>query len=227
MSTLAYAAITSRREESVQGTSSTPVPAAGPTTAPVAGAPAASGAAGQPGVTPWIDALSALVPVEVLAVHALVLGLATTTTERAGSEVTTITDSDTLVWTFIALCVSSSLVYVFGHFKNFDRWDVIRMLIPPAAFAAWTMLLKSSAWDAVAPNMSTAARTAAGAIAALLLGSLAAALASPADQKPPPPPPPGGATTVQQPGDRKPVEPPPPVPGPSEADRIYAGQALR
>lgn len=162
MSTLAYAALTTKREQATPATSSSQNP---------------------PGVSTYVDALAALVPAEVLTLHALILSVTTTKADK----VTTITDPLTLRWAFAGLIVLSVLLYVASRLKNgsWDRLDFLRASIPPLAFVGWTMLQRSTAFDALAPDMKDAPRTVAGLFLAVLLGLAAAALANKADQKTP------------------------------------------
>src|SRR5215213_10967137 len=106
MSTLAYAAFTNRREEADPGTSSSSNP---------------------PGVSTFVDALAALVPAEVLTLHALILSVTTTT----AAEVTTITDAPTLRWAFVGLILFSIVLYVVPRFKKWVLLDYVRVAIPP------------------------------------------------------------------------------------------------
>ena len=174
MSTLAYAVLTDRRKKSPEGTSFKAFAEVEP--------PAE---AGQPGAGMWIDVLAALVPAEVLAAHAFLIGF-TTKTEKGpdGKDVTTITEPTTLKWIFVGLVVTSLLLYVIGHVGSWDVWDWLRMLIAPVAFVAWTMLQKSTAFDAVAPDWSIATRSAVAVIVALIFGALARRLAYKADEEP-------------------------------------------
>ena len=67
------------------------------------------------------------------------------------------------------------------------------MLIPASAFVVWTMLQKSTAFDAVAPDMDEPLRFAIAVFAAVALGAGAAALSykvTPDSGSPPPPTPP-------------------------------------
>jgi hypothetical protein len=173
MSTLAYAAMTRKREESKPGTSTT---------------------TSAPGVNTYVDALAALVPAEVLTAHAAILTFTTdTVTNAAGKATVTITQPDTLFWVFWALILVSMALYVAGRLMTSawdNLWDWPRMVIPPLAFVGWTMLQKATAFDAVAPGFSQAGRSATAIIGAILLGLLASGLAYKADQKP--------ATTVQR-----------------------------
>jgi hypothetical protein len=167
MSTLAYAAMTRKREQAEPGTSTT---------------------TGAPGVSTYVDALAALVPAEALTAHAAILTFTTDTVTNAnGRAIITVTDPGTLVWVFYALIVVSMVLYAVGRLmaKEWDRLDWLRMLIPPLAFVGWTMLQKATAFDAVAPHFQQAGRSATAIIGAILLGLIAAALAYRADQKTP------------------------------------------
>jgi hypothetical protein len=161
MSTLAFAAFTNRREEAVPGTSSSSNP---------------------PGVSTFVDAVAALVPTEVLTLHALILSVTTTT----AAEVTTITDATTLRWAFAGLILLSIVLYVVPRFKNWVLLDYIRVAIPPLAFVGWTMLQRSTAFDAIAPSLTDASRTVAGLFLAAVLGVVAVTLARKADETTPP-----------------------------------------
>ena len=165
MSTFAYAELTSRREESEPGASTT---------------------TSSPGVRTFLDALAALVPAEVLVAHALILPATTRTEEISGAAVTTITEAGTLRGVFVALLLISATLYLITRRGRLDRWDSIRAFIPPLAFVAWTMLQKATAFDAVAPGLGSAPRYAIAVIGAVVLGGAATALAYKADQKTPP-----------------------------------------
>jgi hypothetical protein len=161
MSTFAYAALTSRREDATPGTSST---------------------GGQPGVSTYVDAVAALVPAEVLTAHGVILSFTTETTAGAVH----ITAPDVLRAVFWVLIGLSCLLYVVTRWTahKWERLDYLRMLIPPVAFVAWTMLQKATAFDAVDPKMSDPARSATAIIVAIVLGVSASLLAYKADQKP-------------------------------------------
>jgi hypothetical protein len=159
-----YAAVTRRREESPPGKSSS-----------IAG----------PGVKTYVDALAALVPAEVLSVHAATLTFTTKTDSTTLS--TTITDAGTLRWVFWALLVLGAAIYVIAKLypeSTWDKWDYARVLIPPLAFCGWTMLQKATAFDAVFPEMPSGTRSAIAIIGAVVLGLAASALAYKADAKP-------------------------------------------
>lgn len=158
MSTLAFAEFTTKREEAVPGSSSTQNP---------------------PGVSTFVDALAALVPAEVLTLHAIILSVTTTKADKA----TLISDAITLQWAFAGLIVTSIVLYVAPRFRKWDKLDYLRAAIPPLAFVGWTMLQRSTAFDAVAPSFKDAPRTVIGLFLGVVLGLAAAALATKADQK--------------------------------------------
>jgi hypothetical protein len=159
MSTLAFAEFTTKREEATPGSSSSENP---------------------PGVSTFVDALAALVPAEVLTLHAIILSVTT----KVDNATTTITDAVTLQWAFAGLIVISIVLYVVPRFRKWDKFDYLRASIPPLAFVGWTMLQRSTAFDAVAPSLKDAPRTVLGLFLGVVLGLVAAALANKADQKP-------------------------------------------
>jgi len=160
MSTLAFAALTTRREEATPGTSTSTAP---------------------PGVQSYVDALAALVPAEVLTLHGIILSVTTKTQTPA----TTITEPQTLYWAFFGLLLLATALYVVPRFKRWDRLDYVRMFIPPVAFVAWTMLQRATAFDAVCPSLGDASRTVIAVFVAAFLAFVAAVLANKADQKQP------------------------------------------
>ncbi|MDQ3740948.1 MAG: hypothetical protein M3389_08400 [Actinomycetota bacterium] len=173
MSTLLYAHLTSQRNAAPTGTSTR------------AAAEAEPAEAGKPGVGGFVDALAALVPAEILAAHAILIGLGSETKGSGDTAVTTITEPDALKVLMVALAVVSVVLYVLVHARKWDgRWDYVRMLIPALAFVGWTMLQKATMFDAWAPNWSEIARTGTGLILAIVLGGIAYALAYKADAQP-------------------------------------------
>jgi hypothetical protein len=166
MSSLLYGAISAKREAADANTSTTT----------------------SPGVSTYVDALAALVPAEVLGLHAIVISFCTKTSETAkgagGTPVTEITEPTTLKWAFWALLVLATILFIAG------RWTaktsgvkspnipltLVQGLIPAAAFVGWTMLQKTSAFTAVDPGLATGARETIAVISAVVLGVLAAAL---------------------------------------------------
>lgn len=181
MSTVAFGALTTRREKSDSGTSKTDQP---------------------PGLNSYIDILAALVPAEVLAIHAIIIA-AVTTTNPAGQ--TQITQPGTLRLAFWLLAGLAAVLFVLGRRPaptpadvlqqsgtSVPRWqhlewqDLIRVAIPPAAFVGWTMLEPTSAWNVVVPGMSTGTRTLIALVGAVLLAAVTKAMASHSDNKPSP-----------------------------------------
>jgi hypothetical protein len=183
MSTLLYSALTTKR---------------------LAAQPGTSGNTGKPGIGTYVDAMAALVPAEVLTAHAVIVGYATTTSTNAhGQQSTVITDPGWLQASFYALIAISLIFYVSGRLasdQKFRRMDALRMLIPPVAFVLWTMLQKTTAFDAVAPSFSASGRSILAVLLAVAVGILANALGVNADATPSSPkspanaaPPPGNA----------------------------------
>lgn len=177
MSTVAFGALTTRREKSDSGTSKTDQP---------------------PGLNSYIDILAALVPAEVLAVHAIIIAAATTTNRGQ----TQITQPGTLRLAFWLLVGLATVLFVLGRrptptpaavlqqsgttaprWQHLEWQDVIRAVIPPAAFVGWTMLEPTSVWNVVVPNMSTGTRTLIALVGAVLLAAVTKALASHSDNK--------------------------------------------
>jgi hypothetical protein len=182
VSSYAYGALTRRREMAPAGDSG-------------------SGGTQPPGVGSYVDAMAALVPAEVLAVHAAILPIATETTTNAdGETVTVVTETGTLIVVFVVLIILSMGIFLAGRKREeWEPLDWVRLLIPPLAFVAWTMLQKATAFDALAPDLDAVPRFAYGILAAAILGAVAGYLAKAATDrapeapvKPPPPQPPGG-----------------------------------
>jgi hypothetical protein len=130
-----------------------------------------------------VDAFAALVPAEVLTLHALILPVTTRTVNAA----TEITHPGTLSWAFLGLLLLSVVLYVAPRLVagKWDRLDYLRTAIPPLAFVGWTMLQRATAFDAVFPNLAEAPRTVGALFLGVVLGLVAAALAYIADQKKP------------------------------------------
>jgi hypothetical protein len=162
MSTLGYQALTTNRDKAIPGTSTSQSP---------------------PGVSTYVDAFAALVPAEALSLHALILSVTTKTSNAT----TQITEPETLSWAFYGLIILCAVLYVAPRLvsRKWDRLDYLRIAIPPLAFVGWTMLQKSTAFDAVLPGLGEAPRTVIALFLGVLLGLGAAALAYKADQKHP------------------------------------------
>lgn len=179
MSTVAFGALATRREQSDSGTSKSEQP---------------------PGLNTYIDILAALVPAEVLAIQALVVAAVTKSGPHGQ---TLITDQSTLRWAFWLLLGLTAALFILGRrpvptsavvrqqsagavpfLQHWEWQDVIRLLVPPAAFAGWTMLQPTSAWSAVAPTLSSGMRILIPAVGAVLLAAVTKALATHSDKKP-------------------------------------------
>lgn len=170
MSIIAFANLTSKREQSEEGTSTSKNP---------------------PGVRRYVDAFAALVPAEVLTAHAVILGVCTETKVENGQSVVRITTdgAEALRVTFWALLVVSVGLYVISRWATkakWDGWDLVRAAIPPLAFVGWMMLQKSTAFDAVAPGMKEAMRITVAVLGSVVLSAVTVMMAGKADEKKPP-----------------------------------------
>ena len=174
MSTIAYAALTNAREASPPGTSTT---------------------TNSPGMRTYIDAFAALVPAEVLTLHALIISVTTETVQKAVAGDAGNTETVTAIlpqaavtlkvafWVLVAMSVALYLVpRYFGG--KLDRLDIIRAAIAPLAFCGWTMLQRVTAFDAAFPTVDPIARTVTALFLGAILGAVAAGLALQADAKP-------------------------------------------
>src|SRR5438105_4842713 len=95
------------------------------------------------GTDKLIAAVAALVPTEVIAGHAYLLGRFTTTDAHG---TTTITDGPALKAALVVLLAFSFIPFVVGRGRTgWIRRDWIRFFLPPAAFLVWTMLIGTSA----------------------------------------------------------------------------------
>lgn len=168
MSTLLYTELTRKRKNAPPETSESKNP---------------------PGLKTYVDALAALVPAEVLALHAIAISAATETTATEDGEVTTlITNANLLIAAFWFCIAFSIFLYLVRQGRqNLDRWDIIRMLIPALAFVAWTMIQASTAFDAVLPRLNSDWReVSAAALAAVLVVVASTLCANIADKQEPP-----------------------------------------
>jgi hypothetical protein len=178
MSSVAFGALATRREQSDSRTSTSEQP---------------------PGLNTYVDVLAALVPAEVLAIHALIIAAVTKTIPHGQTQ---ITDQTTLRWAFWLLLGLSSVLFILGRrpapapavvrqqsggtVPRVQRWesqDLLRLLIPPAAFAGWVMVEPGSVWNAVAPTTSSGMRILVPMVGAVLLAAVTKALATHSDKK--------------------------------------------
>lgn len=174
MSTFAYAALTNRRDAAPKSKTD---------------------AESQTSVSRLVDTTAALVPAEVLVLHAAIISYttekteATDTTMAAGisGDFTVVTDPELLNLAFYGLIIFSVLLYYFSRDKSLrDKFDFIRACIPPLAFLAWTMLQRVTAFDAVAPGVDDATRMVMALFLASVLIAVSGKLAKTADDKDPP-----------------------------------------
>jgi len=134
-----------------------------------------------PGVGVYVDALSALVPAEVLIAHAAIMSKATTTTvkdEATEEVVTTVVPSPAFGWIYLALIVLSLILYVSVR-KARSTWanlDYFRMFLPPLAFIGWTMGERVTLFDATFPTFDGLARFGIVVVGALAIGAVASFL---------------------------------------------------
>lgn len=165
MSSFVYGTVTAKRAASPAGMSKTTSP---------------------PAIGVYIDALAALVPAEALALYAgIVLPYSTRTVSVHGHTATIISDPNLLSWSCVGLLALSSLLYAVGR-KNADlrEWDILRLLIPPAAFAAWMLVQTPGVFEIWWPGSSIGGRAVIAAFAAVLLGILASVLGYQVNQAP-------------------------------------------
>lgn len=168
MSTLAYANLTNVRDDT---------------------SPLESVDKTKPGVNRYVDAMAALVPAEVLALHAMLITILTESAPGPGDGETVIKilEAGTLEMVFWALILLTFALYFLGRGKKHaNKLDWLRMLVPPSAFVAWTMLQPSTAFDAAFPDVSSPTRMTIALFAAVTLGALVTWLAGKADAAPPP-----------------------------------------
>jgi cytochrome bd-type quinol oxidase subunit 2 len=158
--------------------------------------PSTSTDTGKPGIGTYIDVLAGLVPAEVLALNAALLPVMTkTSTDKTGNSVTTVTEPGALKALFFISIVLSAGLYIMGHTqqqKKSERKKVSALrywpvLIPALSYVGWTMLQRSTAFDAFAPEMSEAVRELIAATVAVVLSAIAVRIGFKADEEPPPP----------------------------------------
>lgn len=173
VSTIAYAQLTNAREAAVPGTSTT---------------------SSNPGLKTYMDAFAALVPAEVLTLHAIIISVTTNLVQntvdgaKSGAGVATeILPSamPTLEMSFWVLVLMSAALYAVPRYTGgkWDRFDWFRMAIAPLAFVGWTMLQRTTAFDAAFPALPLVPRTVMALFLGAFLGAGSAALALMADHK--------------------------------------------
>jgi hypothetical protein len=193
MSTVAFGALSTRREQSDSGKSTSEQP---------------------PGVSFYVDVLVGLVPAEVLAINSIVIASVTTNAPLGPAAAT-----GTYRWMFWLLLVLAAVLFVLGRrpaptpaagpaagagspagaltagqqngdnqasWQNWEWQDLIRTLIAPAAYVCWTMIQPTGVWSAIVPGMSSGTRLLIPLVGAAVLGAITKATASHADKKPSP-----------------------------------------
>lgn len=209
MSSFLYAQLAQQKKSAAEAPAAAPPPAApqimrATATSPddnsdadQAGAPpsGAASSTAQPTTTSgYVEALAALIPAEVMTLHALIL-TATTHIQSASANapgVTTISDVPTLRDAFWGLTLLSLLMYLVPRcylawkagvaektdwLSQMEIADWARATIPPLAFVAWTMLQRVTAFDAAFPACTESQRTVAGLFLAAILVACASWLA--------------------------------------------------
>lgn len=170
MSTLAYGALTRKRELAQRSAMAS--------TAPY-------------GLGIWFDSVAAIVPAEILIAQAAILSLTSVKSRElpTGNTVVTITDPGTLRLAFFGLIVASIILYVASHLfptglAQWHRADWLRVLIAPLAFIGWNLAQRGSAIDAIMPEIGDTMRYVGAVVAGLVLLGGAALLAWQASGKP-------------------------------------------
>jgi hypothetical protein len=130
----------------------------------------------------WLDALAALVPAEVLALHAVAMSYGTETQGSGDNAVTRITEPAAMMVVYAGLLVLAAGLYVLGVWPIKGKLNLARAAIPVAAFVVWTMLQPSTAFDAFPFGLSTFVRVMIAAFSAIALTALVNFLATKADK---------------------------------------------
>lgn len=133
----------------------------------------------------WQDALAALVPAEVLALHGVAMSYGAATTGKGGHMTTQITYPGQMEIVYLAMLVLAVGLYLAGS-KHLHTWeDFLRAAIPAVAFVAWTMIQPGTAFDAFPFGLTSFARIMIGVFLAIVLTGLANLLARRADESAP------------------------------------------
>lgn len=185
MSTLLYESLTTARE--VTDPDHAPEVVTGPEVTSL-DANKAIPAKARSKIPKFLDMLTALVPVEVLAAHAFLLGAVSQTTNPAdkGPVTMTITDEGAATLFWWLLLAAAIALYAVPHVvkHGWDTADFVRALIPAAAFAAWTMVEKATLFDALT-DWDNALRVGIGVALALIALVASKAFADKAQEKTP------------------------------------------
>jgi hypothetical protein len=146
-----------------------------------------------PGLKIYADVLTALVPAEVLAAHAIFVAAWTDkSSDTTAPNAVTIIDShhSDFKLVFFLLMGLAAVIYFLGHIKfgtdpeKWDRYDFLRMLIPSAAFAGWSMTQRPSTMFDAAISISDGHKLILTVFGGIVLGLAAGLLGMKADRDP-------------------------------------------
>jgi hypothetical protein len=164
-----------------------------------------------PGMSTYVDMVAALVPAEVLAANAFLLTFFVNKSGEGDEAVTKITEPGPVKLMFWLSILASILLYFLGDRVKktgdgesrgrFANLNWLRALIPAVAYVLWTMLQKSTAFDAVFPDVSEGIRVVIAVFAALFVGAAAKKLGDQSDEL---------APQAQRQGQRVPADEPQP-----------------
>lgn len=142
------------------------------------------------GRSKYVDAVAAIVPAEVLAAHAVIVGVCATTKEVAGSDrlVTTVTEPGWLAVSFWGLLALSVLLFLGPKLSDgsITKLDPLRALLVAAAFVVWSVLQPGTAFDAAFGPVSEVGRFVIGILAAVPIAAAASWLSVKAIEDDPP-----------------------------------------
>jgi hypothetical protein len=136
-------------------------------------------------VSHWIDIAAALVPAEVLGIHALVMAFASETViDSNGDPGTVIAEPKAvtiLFWVLVAL--AAFLFLASAGFSKLTNWA--RALLVAVAFVCWTMLQKDTAFDALKIDFAPSwLRPVVAVIVVVVVAAAVKLLAGNADEEP-------------------------------------------
>jgi hypothetical protein len=101
-----------------------------------------------------VEGLAAVIPADVIALHALVLAATTETVAatKSAEGAVRIVSRTALQWSLPVLALLAIGLFVLGHLKasespswRWDKLDFVRMFLPASAFLAWAALTGTSA----------------------------------------------------------------------------------
>ena len=116
-----------------------------------------------------LTTVAGLFPAEVIAFHAVLLGVCTKVNDKASPPVTTISEKGVLEGGFWFLVVLAVGLYVAGRINAGGAFkplkDIPLAIVPATAFVAWAALQRTTAFDGIS-GTTEAKRTLIGLIAA-------------------------------------------------------------